>query len=157
LIIRKTFTLLCFWLLVGCTTPLNRADRAENALLNFFNLLNRGDYQSASTYFGGEYGPLTDMNPGINPSDHADLWANACHNNGFICLPVSKAIFLGSTENNIFSFEVEFLQADGSQFSRGACCGEDPASVIPQTLFIYRVLETDEGEYLVLDLPVYIP
>jgi hypothetical protein len=155
-IIRKTLILIGFWLLTACTTPLNRADHAKNALLSFFNLLNQEDYQSAGAYFGGGYELLTDMNPDINPSNHALLWESACRNNGFICLPVSRATFLNST-GNIFLFEVEFLQADGTQFSQGACCGEDPASVVPRTLFLYRVLATDEGEYLVLDLPVYTP
>jgi hypothetical protein len=96
------------------------------------------------------------MNPEINPSDHALLWANACHNNGFACLPVLRTTFLEST-GNIYTFTVEFMQADGSQFIQGACCGEDPTSVVPKTTFIYRVLETVKREYQVMDLPVYIP
>lgn len=96
------------------------------------------------------------MNPAVDPSDHALLWENACRNNGFMCLQVSRATFL-ELRGSIYAFEVEFMQADGTQFSRGACCGEDPASVNPQTTFLYGVLETEKGEFLVLELPVYIP
>lgn len=156
MIIRKSFILLCFWLLVGCTTPLKAADRAEKALVEFFDLLSKEKYQAASDYYGGQYDTLMDMNSEINPSDHALLWANACRNNGFACLPVLRTTFLEST-GNIYSFKIEFMQADGSLFIQGACCGEDPASVVPQTTFIYRVLETVKREYLVMDLPVYIP
>jgi hypothetical protein len=153
---RKTFILLCFLMLAGCTTPSVEPDLAENALILYFYLLNQGDYQSASAYYGGDYKTLIEMNPAVNPSDHALLWENACLNNGFMCLQVSRATFLG-LRGGIYSFEVEFMQADGTQFSRGACCGEDPASVIPQTTFLYGVIEPKKGEFLVLELPVYVP
>jgi hypothetical protein len=155
-IIRKAFIILTCMILVGCTSIGPRTDRAEKSLVEFFNLLSQGKYKSAGEYFGGQYETLTEMNPGINPSDHALLWANACRTNGFACLPVSKITFLEST-GSVLSFKVEFKRADGSQFSQGACCGEESAFGVTQTFFIYHVLETQEGKYLVLDLPVYIP
>jgi hypothetical protein len=154
--IRKAVIILGFLLLGGCTTSINASDRAKNALIDFFDLLNQGQYLAASDYYGGDYGTLTGMNPDINSSDHAQLWENACEYNGFVCLSVLKATLKG-TEGDQYIFEVEFKQPDGSIFSRGACCGEDPASVIPQTTFIYYVLATEMGKFLVLDLPVYIP
>ncbi len=156
LIIQKTCIIVCFLHLGGCTPSINRVDLANNALVEFFDLLSQGNYQSARSYFGGSYETLTYMNPDINPTDYENLWANACRNNGFVCLPVLKSTLI-KIEGDLYTFEVEFRRSDGGQFSLGACCGEDPASVVPRTVFIYHVLKTETGNYLVQDLPVYTP
>jgi hypothetical protein len=156
MIIRKLFIILSAALLVGCSAVTLRAGRAEEALNTYFYELNRGDYLLADSYYAGEYETLISMNPVVDPSDHAKLWSNACQFNGFTCMQILRTTFL-EYDDYVFSFEVEFKLADGSQFSRGACCGENPESVESQATFIYRVLETTEKEYKVLDLPVYIP
>jgi hypothetical protein len=156
MIIRKVFIILLCALLIGCTTVSTRVTRAGKALIGFFALLNQEDYLAATAYYGGDYETLIGMNPDVDPSDYVQLWSNACRNNGFACLRVSKATFI-EHKDAYFYYGVEFMQSDGSLFSLGACCGEDQASVDPQTTFIYRVLEAGEGGYLIMDLPVYIP
>jgi len=156
MIIRKAFIILLCTLLMGCTPIASRAERAEKTLIEFFDLLNQEDYQTATAYYGGNYETLIGMNPTLTPSNHALLLAYACRKNGFACRQILKTTFLDLSGSD-YSFEVEIMNADGTQLSRGACCGEDLVSVEPQITFIYRVLETKEGGYLVLDLPVYIP
>ena len=125
-------------------------------MVDFFSNLVQGDYQSAAGLYGGSYEILVADNPALDPDDHVGLWKNACVVNGFQCLAVRTVTFNELNQKGVYIFTVEFNNPDGRLFELGACCGETPTTP-PQFQFEYRVVESDEEIFLVLDLPVYIP
>lgn len=99
---------------------------------------------------------MVEDNPALDPDDHLELWRNACEVNGFQCLNTRIVTFNEITQKGEYIFTVEFENPDGSLFVSGACCGETPTTP-PQFQFEYRVVESGEGTFLVLDLPIYVP
>ncbi|MBN2387449.1 MAG: hypothetical protein JXB85_10540 [Anaerolineales bacterium] len=148
-------------LLVACV-PLPSGTRAPNeevlanaALLDFFDALHQGDYAAADRLYGGSYETLRDWNPDLDPGDHAALWLAACTRNGLQCLPVRSANLQTQT-GNTFIFIVEFSALDGALFVLGPCCGADETEMPPQSTFEYTVTHHN-GQFWIMDLPVYVP
>ena len=106
--------------------------------------------------YGGSYEILVGYNPDLNPDDHAALLQNGCLLNGFQCLSMRTVTFKEITPKGEYIFTAEFNNPDGSLFELGACCGETPTTP-PQVQFEYRVMEGGDGNFAVLDLPVYVP
>jgi hypothetical protein len=143
-------------LIIGCTLTLNRSDLAHKTLNEFFDYLNLGNYRQAADRYRGNYETLLQMNPGIDQEDHATLWKNACQNNGFHCLRI-KSDEIIKIEGNMITFQVVFLNQDGSVFYQRPCCGEDQSPTNLKSSFIYRVYASITGQAGVMDLPVYTP
>ena len=55
-----------------------------------------------------------------------------------------------------FVFTVEFSNPDGSRFVLGPGCGVSATEMPPVEQFTYRVAHQD-GQYRVLDMPVFVP
>jgi hypothetical protein len=143
-------------LLAACQ-PANQAEgSAEKTLQDYFAALNAGQYQQMEQLFGGEYGTLTGWNPEIDPGDHAALWEAGCTRNGLQCLAV-RSLSLREKAGDLYYFTVEFTGKDGDLFVRRPCCGATETEMPSISKFEYRVQESADGKYLVLDLPVYIP
>jgi len=153
----KTRTIFTFILvlLVGCSSTSNDQEPARQVLVDFFNQLNSAQYGQAATLFNGAYEVLRDYNPEVDPADHAQLWQNGCQINGLQCLHVRTAEFK-EQNGDILVFTVEFSNPDGSLFVRGPCCGADETEQPPQSQFEFRVQKSG-SDFLVLDLPVYVP
>ena len=132
------------------------ADEAHDVLMDFFMLLNTGKYAEADSLYGGTYEGLQDNNPSVDPSDHVKLLANACEINGHQCLTVRSASFK-ELQGDIYIFQVEFNNPDGSLFVRGPCCGGNETDFPPESQFEYRVTRNAIGKFLVMDLPPYVP
>lgn len=47
------------------------------------------------------------------------------------------------------------MDDEGNTFRREACCGDSGAT--PQGEFEFKVQKGQDGEYKVMDLPVYVP
>ena len=132
-------------------------ESAQQTLISFFSLLNDGEYKRAAALYGGMYHSLQDLNPKVDPNDHAALFKNVCTVNGAQCLEVRQSTLLDQPTPADFRFSVEFSNEDGSLFSRGPCCGDDSNSNDAQTAFIYTVRLACTGDYQVLGLPVFSP
>ncbi len=149
-------------LTASCATPAPATEinsdtaKAKDVLIQFFALLNAGDYAEAETHFGGSYEQLQGYNPDIDPSDHVTLWRHGCELNGLVCLSVHNAT-IEEQQGEAFIFQVEFNNPDGSLFVRGPCCGADETDMPPVSQFEYRVMKTSEGNFLVMDMPPYVP
>jgi len=141
-------------LIAACTTP-NEA-LAQRALTEFFSSLEQGDYITAAMLYGGSYEILVTNNPALDPDDLAGLWKNTCTVNGFQCINIRTITFNELTQKGEYIFTVEFENSDGSLFELGACCGETPTTP-PRFQFEYKVVESGDRTFLVLDLPVYVP
>jgi hypothetical protein len=52
---------------------------------------------------------------------------------------------------------VEFAMPNGEPFVRGPCCGASETEMPPESEFLFAVVQSEDGEYRVQDLPVYVP
>lgn len=147
-------TLLVFTACTSQTT--SGSEQAKQALTDFFTYLNQSDYAKADLLYAGDYQTMIDWNPDVDPNDHQTLWKNACTMNGLQCLKVRSAT-LRAEKANEFVFTVEFSNPDGSLFVRGPCCGATETEMPSVSQFDYTVLKDAEGQFKVVDLPVYVP
>ncbi len=130
---------------------------ARQVLQEYFDRLNAADYPGAAALFGGGYEPLTGMNPEIAPDAHAALFEAACTTNGYRCdLRIAAVSETYPMDADAFHFVIHLSNPDGSPFILGPCCGADPALTPPVKAFAYEVYRFGE-QYLVWDLPVYVP
>lgn len=142
-------------LVAACNSAVQEWEAAQQALVDYFTLLNQGQYNKVIALYGGSYESLIAMNPDINSFDLERLWEHGCTINGLQCLPVRSAT-LKEQGDNTFDFIVEFSNPDGSRFVLGPCCGADATQMLPMEKFTYQVVKKD-GRFLVMDLPVYLP
>jgi hypothetical protein len=143
-------------ILSSCGTNSAKSDQAQLALQEFFARLAQGDYQAAPDLFAGSYDALITFNPQLDPDDYPSLWQYGCQMNGLMCLTVRTATLKEATDSGTYLFTVEFNNPDESLFILEPCCGEDPSTAsIAQ--FEYRVEESPDGQFRVLDIPVYMP
>ena len=157
---KKFFTLITSILVVlllgSCATNSGKQEEAQQALQVFFERLAGGEYEAAVAQYGGSYETLVSFNPALNPDDKAALWQSGCQVNGLQCLTVRTAIFKELSDTGEYIFTIEFNAHDGSLFILDACCGEK-STMPPQSQFEYRVVGGEDGQFLVLDLPIYTP
>ena len=142
-------------MLASCSQPAG-APQAQQVLERYFNALAAGDYATADSLYGGDYQIFLDWNHDLTLDDHAALWERACHWNGLNCLAVRSATLVAK-QDDIFTFSVEFSNSDGSLYILGPCCGADETSMPPLSRFEIRVHRDANGQFKVLDLPVYSP
>jgi hypothetical protein len=138
-------------LTLACLQPLDKGLQQSYSVTAFFEALNQGRYDQAEELYGGSYDTLIAMNPGLDPTDRAALWKNACEVNGFQCLTVRQISFREETDQGGYVFFVSFNAPDGSLFVQQA---DDGSSV---SEFEYRVLAGVDGVWRVADLPPYVP
>jgi hypothetical protein len=138
-------------------TPSEGLEKARNALTAFFELLNQREYEQAAALYGGDYQGLRDSNPLLDPQDHVALLTNGCEINGLQCLRVQRIVNEKVVSPTEYHFTVEFMNQDGSLFVRGPCCGGNAIDFPPESQFPYTVIRNCAGEFLVLELPVYVP
>ena len=153
---RIVHIVLVCMLLSACQPSQGDADNASQVLNLFFSELANENFAEAVILYGGSYEVLADLNPDYDVDDNAALWSNGCQVNGFQCLTVRTTTFNELNDLGEYIFTVEFNDPDGNLFVREACCGETPTTP-PQFQFEYRVIKDGEGNFKVLDLPVYIP
>lgn len=145
-------------LLLGACTPVeDEIGLARQSLVEFFSHLEEGNFVAAQELYGGSYEVLIGYNPSLDPDDHTALWRTACTVNGFQCLDVRTAVFNELTGEGEYIFTVEFSLPDETLFILGPCCGATETEMPPVSQFEYRVIEDADGNYVVLDLPVYVP
>ena len=158
--LKKLFTpitsILAVLLLCSCATSTGKKGLAHQALLDFFEHLSQGEYEMAAAQYAGSYETLASFNPDLDPGDLVALWQRGCQLNGLQCMTVRRATFYVMSDSGEYIFTVEFNTQDGSLFVLSACCGEEPVTP-SQSQFEYRVVEDEDAQYRVLDVPVYVP
>jgi len=151
-------------IMISACTPTNKTEtsseglkKARNTLTTFFELLNQREYEEAAALYGGDYRGLQESNILIDPKDHPALLAAGCEMNGLRCLKVKRIVDEKVVSLAEYHFTVEFLNPDGSLFVRGPCCGGNATDFPPESQFAYTVIRSCVGEFLVVELPVYVP
>jgi hypothetical protein len=129
-------------------------DYARDALGAYFGALYAGNYADAAALYGGPYEILAGWNPDVAPYAQARLFQRGCEQNGLQCLRLKRIVKEQVISADEFQLVVEFLNDDGSLFKLGPCCGESSGPTYTQ--FTYTVQNVG-GEFLVQDLPVYMP
>lgn len=133
--------------------------QARGALEAFFDALHAGAYEKAAEIYGGSYESLIDINPEVDPNNHAALLERACTVNGFQCLKVKEVVREKQDWPDTFTCTVEFTKPDGSLFVLGKCCGASETDSQPQSQFDFTVMRIPQlgGAFRVQGLPVYVP
>ena len=153
LVLLLSLALIC---LTGCLVQEDEAAGAERTLVVYFLHLSQGEYQAAAELYGGSYEILISYNPDLDPADHPALLERACLVNGFQCLEVGELLEVEEIGPGSYFLTVTFQTADGDIYERGPCCGAG-AGEEPHTKFTFRVDRNEDGQFWVLDLPVYVP
>ena len=138
-------------------TPSEGLEKARDALTSFFNLLRQREYERATALYRGDYQGLRDSNPLVDPQDYATLLKYGCEINGLQCLQVKRIVDETVVSMAEYRFMVEFMNQDGSLFVRGPCCGGNATDFPPESQFAYTVIRNCDEEFLVVELPVYVP
>lgn len=155
---RLPILLILIWFaLSGCRAELSEAARAEIALGQFYLHLSQGQYLEAAELYGGSYEILINYNPDLDPADQPALWERACTVNGFQCLELRELLEVEEIAPGSFYLTVTFQTAAGDTYQRGPCCGAGASDEPPHTNFTFRVTRNENGQYRVLDLPLYTP
>lgn len=144
----------------GTATPTSTTDlqpQAETALRDFFTSLNSADYARVEMLYGGSYERVQSMNPEVDPKDHQTLFNNGCTMNGFACLKVMDVALKEQRSVTEFVFKVKFQNADGSPFMQGLCCGQSEAESPSKPSFDITVSQNAAGQFVVMDMPPYVP
>ncbi len=162
--VRKVMLSIMVVLLVlvsACTAvPTQKVDHQQEALTalqNFFSSLNSGDYASAVALYGGSYEMVAGMNPEVNINDPVSLFTNGCTINGYMCLKIKEAALKEQKSNSEYVFTVKFENPDGSLFVQGPCCGQTEAESPSKSEFLYTVKQNSSGQFVVMDMPPYVP
>lgn len=142
-------------LLASCSS-LTEVGQAQQVLERYFSALAADDYAMADSLYGGDYQLFLDWNHDLSADDYTALWERACKWNGLNCLAVRSATLIAQ-QADVFTFSVEFSNPDGSLYILGPCCGADETTMPPLSRFDIRVRRDADGQFKVLDLPVYSP
>jgi hypothetical protein len=165
----STFLYLIFsfmMLLVSCTatttqSPTNgQADDyriAQEALAAFLTDLNEGRYEGAARLYGGSYDTMITQNPDIDSANHPALLQNACKINGYQCLEVKRIELDQVVSPTEYTFSVEFMNDDGTLFILGPCCGGNETDSPPKSSFVFKVIKDKQDNFMVIDMPPYMP
>lgn len=131
-------------------------DLARESLINYFELLNKKQYNEATKYHGSGYEVLRDWNPIVDENNYAVLLKNGCEMNGLQCLKIKTILEQQQISATEFKFVVQFANNDGSPFKSGPCCGATEETMPTETDFEFVVKKTDSS-YLVTTQPLYVP
>jgi hypothetical protein len=140
----------------GGWTIESSADHARDALFSFLSALGTGQYIEATLLYGGTYEQFRTWNPGHEPEDRNGLWRLACEHNGLQCLGRAEVVRTEQLSPTAVRFAVRLLDSAGKPFVLGPCCGETEQTMPPKREFAFRVQRMGE-QYLVMDLPPYVP
>ena len=149
-------------LAAGCSSPPSSPEvadtaAAEQTLATFLGMLADGEYAEASALYGGPLDSMQVWNPEIDAGDIAGLIGYGCSSRLLQCLPVRSLTLARIASSGELVFNVEFSLPDGTQFVRGACCGATSTEMPDQSEFPFRLQSNAGGEFIVLDLPPYVP
>jgi hypothetical protein len=149
--------LLIVLVLGACASAADESEQARQALVRYFDSLNRANYEATIDLYGGSYEGMIDSNPSVAPDDRLTLWENACTINGNECDLLVRTVTFQERKGDEYSFLVEFNDPDGTMFILGPCCGGSATDFPPVSEFEYRVKKLSNGKFVVLDMPVYVP
>lgn len=157
---KHFISLLIILFLAGCTSqprqPTSDVDEARATLVGFLTSLNTGNYEEAVPLYGGEYESLQVFNTQIEPADRLALWRWVCENRLLQCLEVRSAV-LQHQEAEVYVFQVEFNNPDGSLFVLGPCCGANETEMPPVSEFEFTVIRNPGRKFVVMNTPPYVP
>jgi len=140
---------------ISAEENINSTENAQNALVEYFYLLSKGDYVAASNYHGSEFDPNYEWNPNYTQEDYPEILERGC-NGGFNCLQIGEASLLSHPDSNTYIFEVGFVNEDGSIFLyyKGGGGGPDTTPPPPESKFEYTV-KFESGEFRVKTPPLF--
>jgi len=129
---------------------------AKKTLINFFNYLEKGDFNNALKLFHqDDWGELDSFTILSEQGNKAKVLENYCNAVG-TCMKAEVLSVTAKKSNVQYSFVVQFIQGDGSVYVFGPCCGATEESMPSQKQFTFEVKKID-GIYKVITPPLYRP
>lgn len=129
--------------------------RAQQALIEFFDRLHRGDYAAAVELFGGSYETIIAYVPNVDPADYPALLQGMCRIHQ--CLKVRQVVSSLQWRDDYFLIGVQLEDPEGGVFTFGPCCGASLEEFPPRSVFEYLVMKRDDATFVVIGLPPYVP
>ena len=128
-------------------------ESSREALVSYFNLLNKKQYSDAVKYHGSGYDYLKNWNSGLGlkSNDYESLIKNGCEVNGLQCLKIKMILNQQKISETDFKFIVQFENNDGTLFEQ---INEDENQSLTKADFEYIVRKTN-NQFLVITQPVY--
>ncbi len=127
---------------------------AQQALIEFFDRLHRGDYAAAVELFGGSYEIIAYV-PNVDPADYPALLQGMC--NIHRCLKVRQIVSSLQWRDDYFLIGVQLDDPEGGVFTFGPCCGASLEEFPPRSVFEYLVMKRADQTFVVIGLPPYVP
>lgn len=131
-------------------------DSAREALIEYFDLLNKKQYAEAAKYHGASYEILCHWNPGVDENDYPGLLKRGCEENGWQCLKIKNIMDQEQVSSVDFKFNVQFANDDNSLFKAGPCCGATEEQMPAKTDFEFFTKFINDN-YIVTPSPIYLP
>lgn len=128
---------------------------AQQALIEFFDRLHRGDYAAAVELFGGSYESIIAYVPNVDPADYPALLQGMC--NIHRCLKVRQIVSSLQWRDDYFLIGVQLDDPEGGVFTFGPCCGASLEEFPPRSVFEYLVMKRADQTFVVIGLPPYVP
>ncbi|WP_156525310.1 hypothetical protein [Chloroflexus islandicus] len=128
---------------------------AQQALIEFFDRLHRGDYAAAVELFGGSYESIIAYVPNVDPADYPALLQGMC--NIHQCLKVKQIVSSLQWRDDYFLIGVQLEDPEGGVFTFGPCCGASLEEFPPRSVFEYLVMKRADQTFVVIGLPPYVP
>jgi hypothetical protein len=141
----------------------DESEMAKNTLVAFFDYLSKNEFEKAlglfspddNTDIGGfSWEGLADFSLPAERNNKAKVLENYCKATG-TCLKAKVLEVKKGTGDN-YDLVVQFLNADGSVFVKGPCCGATEETMPSTSKFDFKVKKINNA-FKVLTNPVYIP
>ncbi len=126
---------------------------AREVLIQFYKLLNLGEYLKAQELYGGSYQILRDWYPDVGADDFTELWHRGCW--GFQCLQIREVVSQVKLDGYGYRFVVKFSTDKGELYVVAPCC-DAPAEAPRESLFTQEV-HNIESRWQVVGYPPYEP
>jgi len=128
-------------------------DAASSTLVQFFEHLQAGKYDQADRLFDGGYGIVRMWNEDVDPLDTPTLLMRGCEWNGFLCsVRVRQVLEVEALSIKEYRVTVNFKNQDGSLFGLHNLAD---LTAPPRTAFTFTVVQDCDGQFYVIDWPIY--
>lgn len=132
------------------------AQAATQALLDYINTLNQGNYIETANLYAGSYELLQSLHPNIEKDNSASLFQAGCEVHGLICnLALRNVISTVAISPDVYRISIELQNPDGTLFSH-IVQNNDSSQETKVSQFNYLVQRNNQN-YRILTLPAYSP
>lgn len=137
----------------------DESEMAKNTLVAFFDYLSKNEFEKALGLFSlddptNSWEGLASLSPSAERNNKAKVLENYCKATG-TCLK-AKVLEVKKETGDNYDLVVQFLNADGSVFVKGPCCGATEETMPSTSKFDFKVKKINNA-FRASTAPVYRP